>query len=111
MVADYILRIETREPDMQAGEYLDPEYALNQARAIDAGPPCGPLHGMPIGVKDIYDTADMPTTRGSPIYRNNRPAMDAAAVALLRAAGALILGKTVSTEFVPWSTSSSDRRY
>ncbi len=99
VVTDCILRIEAREPDVRAWEYLDPEYALDQARAIDAGPRRGPLHGVPVGIKDIYDTVDMPTTHGSPIYRGNRPAMDAAAVAMLRAAGALILGKTVSTEF------------
>ena len=99
VVADCILRVEAREPDVRAWEYLDPEYALDQARAIDAGPRRGPLHGVPVGVKDIYDTVDMPTTHGSPIYRGNRPAMDASAVAMLRAAGALILGKTVSTEF------------
>ena len=99
VVSECILRIEAREPDVRAWEYLDPEYALNQARAIDAGPNRGPLHGVPIGIKDIFDTADMPTTFGSPIYAGNRPAADAATVAMLRAAGALILGKTVTTEF------------
>ena len=99
VVADCLRRIEAREPDVQAWEYLDPEYALAQARARDAEPPRGPLHGVPIGIKDIYDTFDMPTSFGSLIYQTNQPANDAAAVALLRAAGAVIMGKTVTTEF------------
>ncbi|MCB0186736.1 MAG: hypothetical protein KDE31_20860, partial [Caldilineaceae bacterium] len=59
----------------------------------------GPLHGVPVGIKDIFDTVDMPTCYGSPIYSGHRPAADAATVALLREAGAIILGKTVTTEF------------
>ena len=62
-----------------------------------------PLHGVPIGVKDTYDTADMTTAYGSPIYDGNRPRADASAVALCRAAGAVIVGKTVTTEFAYWS--------
>jgi amidase len=69
------------------------------ARRCDGEPPRGPLHGIPIAVKDLIDTADMPTGYGSAIYRNHRPAADAACVALARAAGAIVLGKTVSTEF------------
>jgi len=72
---------------------------LAQARELDAGPVRGPLHGLPVGVKDIIDTADMPTCYGAAAYAGHRPAMDAACVALARAAGALILGKTVTTEF------------
>src|SRR5574341_2157477 len=78
---------------------LDPEFARSQARALDAGAVRGLLHGVPVGVKDIFDTADMPTEYGSPIYRGHRPASDAACVALLRRAGCVILGKTVTTEF------------
>lgn len=99
VVADCIRRVEAREPAVQAWEYLDPAYALAQARARDAEAPAGPLHGVPVGVKDTYDTHDMPTTWGTPIHARNRPEADATAVALLRAAGAVILGKTVSTQF------------
>ncbi len=92
-------RIEAREDVVQAWEYLDPEAALAEARARDGEPSRGPLHGVPIGVKDIIATADMPTAMGSPIYAGHRPAGDAACVALARAAGCVVLGKTVSTEF------------
>src|SRR5579864_1909696 len=85
--------------DVKAWIWLDPEQALTQARAADhAGRP-GLLAGLPIGVKDIIDTVDMPTGHGSPIYRGNRPFADAACVALTRMAGGTILGKTVTTEF------------
>ena len=73
--------------------------ALAQARELDKGPRRGLLHGIPVGVKDIIDTFDMPTEMGSPIYRGNRPAADAGCIALLRRAGAMILGKTVTGEF------------
>src|SRR5881394_4094267 len=75
------------------------EPALAEARQRDREPPRGPLHGVPIAVKDLIDTADMPTAYGSPIYERHRPAVDAACVALARAAGAVVLGKTVTTEF------------
>jgi Asp-tRNA(Asn)/Glu-tRNA(Gln) amidotransferase A subunit family amidase len=94
-----LARIEAREPAVGAWIHLDPDAVLAQARALDAGPVRGPLHGLPIGVKDLIDTADQPTAYGSPIYAGHRPAADAACVALARAAGALILGKTVTTEF------------
>ena len=85
--------------DVKAWIWLDPEAALAQARAADhAGRP-GLLTGLPIGVKDIIDTFDMPTGHGSPIYRGNRPFTDAACIALLRMSGATIMGKTVTTEF------------
>jgi amidase len=92
-------RIELREGTVGAFEHLDPEQALATARAVDRGDARGPLRGVPIAVKDLMDTADMPTTYGSPIYRGWRPRADAAAVALARAAGAVVLGKTVTTEF------------
>jgi hypothetical protein len=63
------------------------------------GPSSGLLHGLPIAVKDLFDTFDMPTSYGSPIYADHRPAADAASVALARAAGAIVVGKTVTTEF------------
>ena len=84
---------------MRAWAFLDPELVLAQARALDAGPRHGLLHGVPLGVKDVIDTFDMPTQMGSPIYAGYRPAADAACVALARAAGALIFGKTVTAEF------------
>ena len=99
VVTDCLSRIQEREPAVQAWQHLDPEYALAQARERDGQASSGPLHGVPVGIKDTYDTFDMPTTWGSPIHAGNRPGSDASAVALLRAAGAVILGKTVSTEF------------
>ena len=92
-------RIAVRERDVQAWAFLDAELALKQARTLDREPPRGPLHGVPVGIKDIFDTADMPTEYGSPIYRGHRPKWDAACVALLRRAGCVVLGKTVTTEF------------
>jgi Asp-tRNA(Asn)/Glu-tRNA(Gln) amidotransferase A subunit family amidase len=92
-------RIAAREGVIHAWASIDPELALAQARALDHGAARGPLYGVPIGVKDIIDTFDQPTEMGSPIYRGHRPAADAACVALVRAAGAVILGKTVTCEF------------
>jgi amidase len=85
--------------DIKAWIWLDPEQALAQARAADRAGRPGLLAGLPIGIKDIIDTADMPTRHGSPIYRGNRPFADAACVALLRMAGGTVVGKTVTTEF------------
>lgn len=99
LVAACLERIAAREAAVGAWQYLDPEQALAQARAADRSSARGPLHGVPIGVKDIMDTDDMPTTLGSPIYAKRRPQWDAACVAAARAAGAIVLGKTVSTEF------------
>ena len=92
-------RIAARESEVQAWAFLDPEIALAQARALDRGAVRGMLHGLPVGVKDIFDTHDMPTEYGSPIYAGHRPSADSAAVALTRRAGGLVLGKTVTTEF------------
>src|SRR6266853_222462 len=94
-----LARIADQEGVVRAWTNFDPEIALAQARALDRAATRGPLHGMPIGVKDVLDTFDMPTEMGSPIYRGNRPGADAACVALARAAGAVILGKTVTCEF------------
>ena len=99
LVQACVERIEAREPLIGAFEHFDAEQALAQARARDAGPVLGALHGVPLGIKDIIDTVDMPTGWGSPIYAGHRPVRDAGCVALLRAAGAVILGKTVTTEF------------
>ena len=103
LVAAYLDRIEAREAVVGAWQYLDRERALATARQRDAEPPRGPLHGIPIAVKDLIDTVDMPTAYGSPIYRGHRPAADASCVALARAAGAVVLGKTVTTEFAAFT--------
>ena len=92
-------KIEARERELHAWAVVDPEFARRQARELESGPVRGPLHGIPVGVKDIFDTADLPTEYGSPIYKGHRPAADAACVAAARAAGAIIIGKTVTTEF------------
>ena len=84
---------------MHAWAFVDPELVIAQARALDAATVRGPLHGIPLGIKDVIDTHDMPTQMGSPIYAGYRPPADAACVALTRAAGALIIGKTVTAEF------------
>ncbi len=90
-----LTRVAAREGEVRAFVHLDPAQA---GRAAARARP-GPLHGIPIGVKDVLDTADMPTCHGSPIWAGNRPRGDAAAVAAARAAGAVVLGKTVTTEF------------
>jgi Asp-tRNA(Asn)/Glu-tRNA(Gln) amidotransferase A subunit family amidase len=99
VVGDCVARIAAREPAVHAFAHVDPELALRQARELDRGPVRGALHGVPIGIKDVIDTADQPTQMGSPIYAGHRPACDAACVAVLRAAGAVILGKTITAEF------------
>ena len=99
LVRDCLERIESRESEILAWAFIDPEAALAQARAADARPRTGLLHGLPVGIKDLMDTVDMPATYGSPIYSNHRPAWDAPCVALTRAAGGIVMGKTVTTEF------------
>ena len=92
---------------MGAWVHLDPEYALQQARDADlhrrSGMSVGPLHGLPVGVKDIFDTKDMPTEDGTVLHAGRTPAYDATAVALLREAGAVIMGKTVTTELAVYA--------
>jgi len=96
-------RIAAIEPKVRAFAHLDPENALTQARERDewrkSGRPIGPLHGVPVGIKDIIDTSDYPTECGSPALSGRRPRNDATVVSRLRAAGAVIIGKTVTTEF------------
>jgi Asp-tRNA(Asn)/Glu-tRNA(Gln) amidotransferase A subunit family amidase len=98
-VASCLERIKAREPAVLAWEHLDGESALRRARELDKAGRGGIARGVPFGVKDIIDTADMPTAYGSPIHRGHRPGRDAGCVAIARAAGAVLLGKTVSTEF------------
>jgi Asp-tRNA(Asn)/Glu-tRNA(Gln) amidotransferase A subunit family amidase len=97
-----LTRIEEVDSKIKAWAFLDPEHARKQARALDAaraeGKPIGPLHGIPVGIKDIFDTADMPTEDGTVLHAGRRPQRDCTAVALLREAGAVIMGKTVTTE-------------
>src|SRR5437764_6137251 len=104
-------RIAAREPVVGAWHYLDREAALAAARRRDAEPSRGPLHGIPIAVKDLIDTAEMPTGYGSPIYEGHRPAADAPCVALARAAGAIVLGKTVTTEFACFTAGKTANPY
>jgi Asp-tRNA(Asn)/Glu-tRNA(Gln) amidotransferase A subunit family amidase len=92
-------RIAGREADVGAFTYIARESALAQASSADARQGSGVLHGIPIAIKDIVDTHDMPTEHGSPIYKGSVPPADAACVAMLRRAGAIILGKTVTPEF------------
>jgi Asp-tRNA(Asn)/Glu-tRNA(Gln) amidotransferase A subunit family amidase len=103
LVADCIKRIDEVDGDIDAWAFLDREHALRQAEAADdhrkQGKPLGPLHGVPIGIKDIFDTGDMPTELGSPLWAGRTPRRDAAVVARLRSAGAVIMGKTVTTEY------------
>ncbi|HWB47628.1 MAG TPA: amidase [Stellaceae bacterium] len=102
-VVDYVNawleRIDAREAAVGAFQHFDRAAVLAAARRCDNEPPRGLLHGIPVAVKDVIDTFDLPTGYGSPIYRSHRPAADAACVALTRAAGAIVLGKTVTTEF------------
>jgi Asp-tRNA(Asn)/Glu-tRNA(Gln) amidotransferase A subunit family amidase len=99
VVHDCIARVAARDKVVKAWVNFDEKLVLAQARALDGASARGPLHGVPIGLKDTIDTFDMPTEMGSPIYRGNRPRADAACVALLRRAGAIILGKTATCEF------------
>ncbi len=93
-------RIQEREPVVRAWAALDLSGVLIAARAADqARGPKGPLHGVPFGIKDIIETAELPTGYGSPIWANNHTTVDAPLVALPRAAGAIVLGKTVTSEF------------
>ena len=99
LVRDCLERIDARESEVQAWTYVAREAALARAKALDQGAHQGLLHGLPIGVKDLIATADMPTSYGSPIYAGHQPANDATCVAFAREAGAVVLGKTVTTEF------------
>jgi Asp-tRNA(Asn)/Glu-tRNA(Gln) amidotransferase A subunit family amidase len=99
LAAACIERIAAREEAVRAWAFLERKQAIEQARALDRAPRRSRLHGVPFGIKDIIDTADLPTEYNSPIYRGHRPRADAACVTLLKQAGCLILGKTVTTEF------------
>ena len=102
LVQAHLERIAEVEDRVQAWVHLDSELALHQAKEVDLarseGRSLGPLHGIPVGVKDIFDTEDFPTEDGTVLHRGRTPGVDATAVALLRQAGAIIMGKTVTTE-------------
>ena len=103
LVRACLARIEAREADIQAWEFLDPDAALEQARRCDRSPPAGPLHGLPVGVKDVLDTADMPTLWGDEAtFAGRRPERDAPVVQRLREEGAVLLGKTAISRFGFW---------
>lgn len=103
LVQDCLNRIEEVDATVQAWTRFDAGYALEQAKASDthrrSGAPIGSLHGVPVGVKDIFDTFDYPTQCGSPILKDRKTVEDATAVARLREAGAIVIGKTVTAEF------------
>jgi len=103
LVRDCLARIDEVDANIGAWAFLDRKLAMDQAQAADMhrmkGNAIGPLHGVPLGIKDIFDTCDMPTELGSPVWAGRTPRQDAAAVARLRADGAIILGKTVTTEY------------
>ncbi|MCG8545942.1 MAG: amidase, partial [Alphaproteobacteria bacterium] len=92
-------RIAARESEVEAWAHVDPDRAVAEARVVDEAGPKGPLFGVPVAFKDVIDTADLPTSYGSAIYPGFRPTVDAACVALIRAAGGVVLGKAVTTEF------------
>lgn len=98
-----LARVEDMEARVQAWAFLDRAHVLRQAEAADMhrkhGRPLGPLHGVPVGIKDVFDTADMPTEFGTSLWAGRMPRQDAFAVARLRADGAVIMGKTVTTEY------------
>jgi Asp-tRNA(Asn)/Glu-tRNA(Gln) amidotransferase A subunit family amidase len=96
-------RVEARDADVHAWACWNREHVLAQARECDArqaaGAALGPLHGLPIGIKDVIATRDLPTQHNSPHYQGAQPSADAGCVALLRSAGAVIFGKTETVEF------------
>ena len=108
-----LARVEEVDKDVQAWAFLDREYAVEQARQADRwrgqGNPLGPLHGVPVGIKDIIDTADMPTENGSVLHAGRTPSRDASVVARLRGAGAVIMGKTVTTEFASGASGKTQK--
>lgn len=102
LVKSCLAQIADTDASIKAWAYLDPESALAQAAECDrirkAGLGTGPLHGLPVGLKDVIDTRDMPTQRGTDIFKDRQPEKDARLVERLRESGAVIMGKTVTTE-------------
>ncbi len=106
VVNHYLARIDEVDSGIEAWAFIDPEHARQQARALDAaradGKPLGPLHGIPVGVKDIIDTDDMPTEDGTVLHAGRRPMRDSTIVSRVRQAGGVIMGKTVTTELATY---------
>ena len=99
LVEECLKRIDSREEVVGAWAYIDRDLAIKEASLRDSQHVQGPLHGVPIGIKDVIDTIDLPTEYGSTIYAGHRPRREASCVSLVRRAGGVILGKTVTTEF------------
>jgi Asp-tRNA(Asn)/Glu-tRNA(Gln) amidotransferase A subunit family amidase len=99
LISDCLERVEARDPIINAWAHIQPELALEQARLLDNTPRLSPLHGIPIGIKDVFDTEDMPTAHGFPPYVGKMWGEESACVSSLRRAGLVIMGKTVTTEF------------
>lgn len=107
LVQSCLAQVQATDETVRAWAFLDPEYALEQARAADEwrleGRSLGALHGVPVGIKDIIDTHDMPTEDGTVLHAGRTPVRDATLVARLREAGAVIMGKTVTTELATYA--------
>ena len=106
IVKKYIEQIKKKEKDIEAFQFFDEELAIAQAKKLDAlhqAGQHGDLHGIPVGVKDIFDTTDMPTEDGTEIHKNNPSLNDCTVVSKLKQAGAIIMGKTVTTELAYYS--------
>ena len=106
LVKKYIEQIKKKEKDIEAFQFFDEELAIAQAKKLDAlhqAGQHGDLHGIPVGVKDIFDTTDMPTEDGTEIHKNNPSLNDCTVVSKLKQAGAIIMGKTVTTELAYYS--------
>ena len=115
LVKDCLARIDAIDGSIEAWTYLNRENALKEAALADqkarTGEPLGTLHGVPIGVKDLFETAGMPTEYGSRLWEGNVPTRDADAVVRLRAAGAIIMGKTVTTEYAYYQPGKTRNPY
>jgi len=106
LVKIYIKQIKKKEKDVQAFQFFDEELVIAQAKKLDTlhqANQHGDLHGIPVGVKDIFDTVDMPTEDGTDIHKNNPSLNDCTVVSKLKQAGAIIMGKTVTTELAYYS--------
>ena len=105
--SELLERVRQTEDQVQAWACLDPDFLLAQADAADAaqhaGSTLGPLHGVPVGVKDIVDTSELPTENGTVLHAGRQPSRDASVVSRLRAAGGLLMGKTVTTELATYA--------
>ena len=106
LVKNYIEQIKKKEKDVEAWEFFDEEFVLSQAKKLDSlhqSGKHGDLHGIPVGIKDIFDTEDMPTTDGTEIHKKNPSLSDCTVVSKLKQAGAIIMGKTVTCELAYYS--------